>query len=268
MQQIIMGLMYRRKFGRHTLSNTAMFAASNPIDGKLAMDWALCNRLFAIPACFSMEEFVELKLAGFPPPVIPVVGDFSEHYRLNSQVTCSFLKNTPSFDGIDPDGKILLEEQFPSARTFEYYDMLISALDASTYEGVPISASQSDYLTLVKYIGEGTIGTQGLTAYHSYLRESELPSANEILQNPGSALNKEKALESRPDRLYLMLRVMIRHVTSNLNSKTWTQAWNVLGYLADHERKSFGIVPSRMLLQLRNSELPKHKAIAKYENLV
>ncbi|HMO18849.1 MAG TPA: ATP-binding protein [Oligoflexia bacterium] len=272
MQAVIMGLMYDRRFGSYTLSRTSMVATSNPEDGTLGFISTLANRLFVLPARFPMDEYADRKVAHansdlehYPDPVLPEVGDWKAFYRLRSLETASFLRNTPGFSNPDPDaGDIELSEQFPSGRTYDYMDKLMGALDASTINGEPLSESyRNDYNLMQKLIAEGTIGTIAAAAYHTFLREKDLPDPEYILKNPARIFS-ELDLEKRPDRLYFILRIVYRHIQRDLDQSSWTRVWRLISTFTEGGKSSFALAVARLLLTSDNCSRFKSEPVVKH----
>lgn len=227
-------------------------AAANPPE-QAAGGWDLApptaNRLVHLQVQADAEEFTQ----HFPvywgkPPKLEGVAE--ERWAESRALVASFIHHQPHLLCRIPKEESEQGRAWPSPRTWDYASRaLASAPDEDT----------------ASVLVAGCVGEGVELQFAQWRRSLDLPSPQEILQNP-AVLHR---IAERGDRLHAALTALVAHLGPSPSAQVWTRAWEVARVGAEVGRDVTAASLVRHLARTRPAQAPvPAEALAPYTALV
>jgi hypothetical protein len=200
-----------------------MVAAANPPElaaGGWDLAAPLANRWFHVQWTADPKEWVNGYLMGWPKPNFPAISDdWEEGIEYQKSMTAGYIMSQPQDLVKVPADENEAGTAWPSPRSWVMMDKLLTAANAAN-----LKEHQLAIIT-------GSVGKEVGHKYYTYIRDLDLPNADELLSNPDSFV-----LPQRADQTYAVLTAVVSHVTragGQPNKERYLAAWKILSKAAE-----------------------------------
>lgn len=200
-----------------------MVAAANPPE-QAAGGWdlaaPLANRWFHVSWTADPKEWVQGYLMGWPTPKFPSIPDnWTEGLDFQKSITAGYIMSQPQDLVRVPSDENEAGQAWASPRSWEMMDKLLTAASAANL--------REHQLAIIT----GSIGKEVGHKYFTYMRDIDLPNAEDLLKNPASFKMPERA-----DQVYAVLTAVVSLVTragQTPDPQRYLAAWKVLSMAAE-----------------------------------
>lgn len=224
-------------------ATTALVLAANPAEiaaGGWDLAAPLANRVCHIDWPCDEDTWIEGMMNGFALPAIPRVEDnWQELIPGFRGLIASFINKRRGLLYVPPKPGAADIRGWASPRSWtNLADSLAAASSAGVNESV------------ISIIAGGWVGPGNANELATWLRELDLPDADDVLRDPSILTLPDK----RADRLFAILSNVALAVRSNPTPERWQAAWSVLARVAEAKQADVAVISAHTLLAMKPSD--------------
>ena len=253
-QMAALGILDERMIGGFHMDNVIPIAAANPnsvATQRFDLDAAAANRCVHVFITSDPESFRKDVAAGFPAPIVPVVGkDWKKFVERHSNRITSFLCSNDGAGLVNKMPEQITPETvaWPSERTWEKCWQLMAACDAID----PESAVGINMPEVKRILFRGCVGAGAQKAFINHFLKPMEASANDALKQ-----GRHYVFPKEGDKLFGLLGAVVEKLEASLDEKKWEQAWGLLEALFKDGQSDRGITFALDLLSINKERFRK-----------